>query len=241
MRILDLFCGAGGASMGYHRAFPDAEIVGVDINPQPNYPFQFVQADAMAVLQHLVMCGSTCVAFPFLADVRFVHASPPCQDHSTATAPSRSMSGAHGTGWMLEATINQLSELNVWWIVENVEAARMPVPSIRLCGSSFGLDVRRHRKFASNIPLPPPPCDHGWQTPRFQSLNNANRKAGKLASVVGVHGSENYAGDYENRCRAMGIDWMTNKELAQAIPPAYTQWIGEQYAVHEANELPLAA
>lgn len=213
MRILDLFSGAGGAAYGYHLAFPDAEIVGVDINPQPNYPFTFVQSDAMT--------------YP-LDGFDFIHASPPCQDHSTASA---GLQGSHGTGWMLKAAIDRLTEHGGPWIVENVEGAQMPstVYSFRLCGSSFGLDVRRHRKFASSHLILPPPCAHGWQTPRFQSLNNKKRIAGELASVVGVHGSENYAGDYELRCKAMGINWMNLHELNQSIPPAYTRWIGEQF------------
>jgi len=217
VRILDLFCGAGGAAVGYARAFPGNEIVGVDINPQPRYPFTFVQADAMT--------------FP-LDGFDFIHASPPCQDHSTATAVSRSTVGEHGTGWMLNATIDRFRDLSVPWVVENVEAAAMPtdVFVFRLCGSSFGLDLRRHRLFASNTLISPPKCAHGWQTPRFRSLNNANRKTGRLASVVGVHGSTQYAGDFALRSAAMGIGWMTNAELAQAIPPAYTEYIGLQLA-----------
>jgi len=216
MQILDLFCGAGGAAMGYHRAFPEAEIIGVDINPQPRYPFTFVQADAMT--------------YP-LDGFDFIHASPPCHDHSNATAVSRSTAGKRGTGWMLNATIDRLRDLAVPWVVENVGAATMPtdIYVFRLCGSSFGLDLRRHRLFASNMPISPPKCAHGWQTPRFPSLYNANRKAGRLSPVVGVHGNTQYVGDFALRCAAMGIDWMTNAELAQAIPPAYTEYIGNQW------------
>lgn len=221
MRILDLFCGAGGAAMGYHRAFPDAKITGVDINPQPNYPFELLIGDALN--QDRLLRWNRW---------DLIHASPPCHDHSTVTGRDRKANGHKGTGWMLEATVNRLREVGVPWVVENVEGAKMPstVFEFRLCGSSFGLDVRRHRKFVSNMLVFPPPCDHGWQTPRFRSLNLEQHREGTLASVVGVHGNCNYAGEFEIRCRAMGIDWMTNAELTQAIPPAYTEWIGQQFA-----------
>lgn len=211
MKVLDLFCNAGGSAVGYHMAWPDAEIVGVDIIDQPRYPFAFVNADANT--------------FP-LDGFDFIHASTPCHDHTR----SRTTGPEHGTAWMLAHTVERLSLLNVPWIVENVSDAKMPPApcEFRLCGSSFGLDLRRHRKFVSNITIVAPPCDHAWQTPRFPSLNNRHRKEGVLSPVVGVHGHQQYPGDFENRCKAMGIDWMTLAELNQAIPPAYTEWIGNQ-------------
>lgn len=216
MRILDLFCGAGGAAMGYHRAFADAEIVGVDINPQPRYPFTFVQADAMS--------------YP-LAGYDFIHASPPCQDHSNVSGRNRKAKGTHGTGWMLNAAAERLRALDVPWVVENVDTAAMPAAAdrFRLCGSSFGLDVRRHRWFVSNFVVLSPQCEHHWQRPRFRSLDS---KQQTLASVVGVHGHLNYPGEFALRCAAMGIDWMTNAELSQAIPPAYTEHIGLALTAH---------
>lgn len=211
MKILDLFCGAGGAAVGYHRAFPDAEIYGIDIKPQPNYPFWFHRADANT--------------FP-LDGFDFIHASPPCEDHTQA-AGSR-VTGERGTGWMLEHTFMRLKHVrDVPWIIENVEGADMP-GSFRICGSSFGLDVRRHRKFWANRIFVPPACNHAAQTRRFPSALSSRRKAGVLSSVVAVHGHTQYDGEFELRCRAMGIHWMTNDELVQAIPPDYTQWIGEQ-------------
>lgn len=220
MRLLDLFCGAGGAAMGYHRAFPDAEIIGVDINPQPRYQFKFVCADAIDYLDK----------FGWQFDL--IHASPPCHDHSTVTGKDRKATGEKGTGWMLQATANRLNLQPTPWVIENVEGATMPEAPrhFRLCGSMFGLDVRRHRLFCASFPTQPPPCRHDLQAPRFRSLSMAQHRAGKLASVVGVHGNCNYAGEFEVRCRAMGIDWMTNAELCQAIPPAYTEFIGRQFA-----------
>lgn len=210
--LLDLFCGAGGAARGYHDAGFD--VVGVDIDPQPHYPYQFFQEDALEFL--------TDTGWQFDA----IHASPPCQDHSTVTGRDRKANGLKGTGWMLEATVSLLREIGLPYVVENVETAEFPgdVHRVRLCGSSFGLDLRRHRWFATNVAILEPPCAHHWQQPRFRSLDS---KAAGLASVVGVHGHINYAGERELRQRAMGIDWMTDAELAQAIPPAYSRFIGE--------------
>lgn len=212
-RLLDLFCGAGGAGTGYHLS--GFEVVGVDIAPQPNYPFEFHRGDAMA--------------FP-LDGFHAVHASPPCHDHSTVTGRDRKARGSKGTGWMLAAVIDWLGVSGLPWVVENVATAQFPGGGdpVRLCGSSFGLDLRRHRLFASNVKLIVPPCDHSWQTPRFRSLDGRMVAAGRLASVVGVHGNCNYAGEFALRCAAMGIDWMTNAELTQAIPPVYTEFIGRQ-------------
>jgi DNA (cytosine-5)-methyltransferase 1 len=212
-RLLDLFCGAGGAAVGYHRA--GFEVVGVDIVDQPRYPFEFHQEDALETL--------TGDLWRFDA----IHASPPCHDHSTATGRNRKAAGVKGTAWMLAATISRVAAAGVPWVVENVETATFPTSAyrLRLCGSSFGLNLRRHRWFATNVPMLAPPCAHYWQTPRFRSLDGS-RPAGYLARVVGVHGHVNYAGEAELRNRAMGIDWMTQPELAQAIPPAYTEHIG---------------
>jgi DNA (cytosine-5)-methyltransferase 1 len=209
-RLLDLFCGAGGAAMGYHRA--GFEVIGVDINYQPNYPFEFHQDDAFAL------------TYSPLGRIDAIHASPPCHDHSSLKVKH----DGHGTGWMLAAMIERLRPLALPWVVENVvgPTVRMDGWWFNLCGSSFGLDVRRHRRFGSNQLMLAPPCAHHWQTPRFRSLDK--RRAGKLASVVGVHGHINYTGEAEIRAAAMGIDWMTQPELAQAIPPAYTEFIGRQ-------------
>lgn len=201
---------------------PDAEIVGVDIEPQPNYPHAFIQGDAMT--------------FP-LDGFDIIHASPPCQDHSKVAGRARKVA-AFGTKWMLEATVERLGRCSVPWFVENVEGTQRRMDGaphrFMLCGSMFGLDVRRHRWFASNVDIAQPACNHAAQTPRFRSLNIKNARAGKLASVVGVHGNCNYAGEFEVRCRAMGVDWMSNAELVQSIPPAYTEWIAHQLMKGEA-------
>ena len=132
---------------------------------------------------------------------------------------------------MLQAAAGALRTQGTPWVIENVDTAEMPrgVDQFRLCGSSFGLDVRRHRRFTTSFVVLSPQCEHGWQTPRFRSLDS-HRSPASLASVIGVHGHLNYPGEFPLRCAAMGIDWMTNAELSQAIPPAYTQFIGERFA-----------
>lgn len=215
-RLLDLFCCAGGAGMGYHRAGFD--VVGVDVNPQPNYPFEPVRADALEfVREH---------AHEFDA----IHASPPCQAYSTASGKAKKHHGAQYPD-LIEATRSALVSTGLPWIMENIPTAPLRDP-VQLCGSSFGLDLRRHRHFESNFSLVGIPCDHSWQTPRYRSLDGRMVKAGKLASVIGVHGNINYAGEFPLRCHAMGIDWMTNAELVEAIPPAYTEYLGKQLLAH---------
>ena len=211
MRLLDLFCGAGGATVGYQRA--GFEVTGVDVSPQARYPGdEFVRAGALGWL-----------AAADLSKFSAIHASPPCQGYSTQTADKSRHSR------LIEPLRNLLVASGLPYVIENVEGANKDlINPVRLCGSSFGLDVRRHRYFETNWPLVGRPCDHGWQMPRFRSLSMASVRAGKLATVVGVHGHINYAGEFPLRCAAMGIDWMTNSELVEAIPPAYTEHIGEQ-------------
>ncbi len=204
-RLLDLFCGAGGAAMGYHRAGFD--VVGVDLNPQPNYPFIFEQEDA------LTWDGA---AFQGSFDV--IHASPPCQSF---TAYRRRGDGV-GAGYpdLIDETRTLLQSSGLPWVMENVRGSKLDA-NLQLCGSSFGLDVRRHRLFETSFPVMGPPCDHGWQRPRFaQATNRTN-----LRSTVEV-GVWRIPLDVQQR--AMGIDWMTLPELSEAIPPAYTEFIGEQ-------------
>jgi len=208
MKLLDLFCGAGGASVGYNRAGFD--VSGVDINPQPNYPFRFYQADALT--------------FP-LDGFDIIHASPPCQKFTYVNHYLRDRGKLYPD--YISPIRSRLKESKKIYIIENVGTAGLK-GAFKLCGSSFGLDVRRHRFFECPILILVPQCNHKSQKPRFKTLDWKRRKKNRLACVVGVHGSTQYKGDYENRCAAMGIDWMTNAELVNAIPPAYTQFIGEK-------------
>lgn len=198
-RLLDLFCGAGGAGMGYHRA--GFEVIGVDINPQPNYPFEFHRANALRTDVEWALFDA-------------VHASPPCQRYIRSGNVDRSK---HPD--LLGPTRTLLEASGLPWVIENVPGAPMRA-DVLLCGSMFGLEVRRHRWFESNVSLPPwvPSCDHS-------------------RPVTGVyghpHGADGAApgmlpGDLTTWSRAMGIDWMSAPELANAIPPAYTEWIGRQ-------------
>lgn len=202
--------------MGYSRA--GFEVVGVDIKPQPNYPFEFHQADALEFdLDGFDAFG----------------ASPPCQFGTSL----RSLWPGRDYENLIPATRDRLAGAGRPFVIENVEGSRSHLRSpLMLCGSAFGLDLRRHRYFeCDGFDAMSPGCAHGWQAPRFVSLDQRRRNTrttipvhgGKqLASVVGVHGHLNYSGEMALRESAMGIDWMSTAELSQAIPPAYTEHIG---------------
>jgi DNA (cytosine-5)-methyltransferase 1 len=204
--ILDLFCGAGGASAGYERA--GFEVVGVDLVSSPRYPYQFVQGDALAFLE----AGG---AKGFAA----IHASPPCQRYSSATK-------VHGDEIIdshpdLIAPVRELLEASgLPYIIENVPGAPMLEPAIVLCGSMFGLEVRRHRIFEGSVPiLPPFACDHSRPAVPVYGHTGAGANRGRERE----RGRSNGVADWR---RAMGIEWMSRDELAEAIPPAYTEWLG---------------
>lgn len=211
--LLDLYCCAGGASEGYRRA--GFRVVGVDISPQPNYPFPFMQHDAIELLDDIISYGIQSV----LGDldgwypVSAIAASPPCHDHTKLSGQS----GTNGTGWLLAATRDRLQKTGLPWVLENVPGAALRA-DYRLCGCMFGLPgLRRDRWFETSwhgFDMRPP-CHH----------------TGRAVTVTG------HAGGYSNRDKvhigsvqqwkeAMGIDWMTGRELSQAIPPAYTEYVG---------------
>ncbi len=215
MRLLDLFCGAGGASMGYHRA--GFEIVGVDIKPQPHFPFEFIQADALSL------------PIDFISRFDAIHASPPCQFYSRL----RHLPWLKGKKYWdsIPPTRDLLIKYDKPWILENVEDA--PVPnSIILCGQMFGLSLYRHRRFeAPFLILQPTHESHrniivpgraslGRRHHGQQGFREINRN-----SMVGKSG---FAGDVDRRRLMMKIDWMSGSELGQAIPPIYTEFIGKQ-------------
>jgi DNA (cytosine-5)-methyltransferase 1 len=216
-RLLDLFCGAGGASTGYHRA--GFEVVGVDIAPQPNYPFEFHQADALDYLHELYERIDLC---PF--DV--IHASPPCQAFTAYRRKGHGVGGGYPN--LIDVVRNALWSIGLPYVIENVPGAPLESP-VTLCGSSFGLDVRRHRLFESNVPMLVPACNHSWQTPRFaQATNRANKRSTVEIGVWRI--------DLEVQKRAMGVDWdVTREELSQMIPPRYSEFIGKRLLEHIAT------
>lgn len=203
MRALDLFCCAGGASAGLVRA--GFEVLGVDVEPQPDYPFAFVQADALT--------------YP-LSDFDFVWASPPCQGF---TAYKRRPEHVRPRPNLIPAVRERLQASGLPYIIENVEGAREHLRNpIVLCGSMFGLDVRRHRLFECSFPVRQPACRHQLQTPRFAQATN--RKNKRSTVEVGV-----YRIPIAVQRKAMGIDWMPLHSLSQAIPPAYAHYLATEY------------
>ena len=212
IRGLDLFCGAGGCSVGYHRA--GIEMTGVDIEPQKNYPFDFVQMDA---LEYLAQYGH-------LFD--FIHASPPCQRFSSGSA-IRGSQESHPD--LVTPTRELLIQLGLPYIIENVPGSPMIEP-VMLCGTMFPeLRVIRHRLFESNLALNVDmQCNHQGRVGHASIVDeNGKRKHASLDEFeyITVAGHGYLARDGRI---AMGIDWMTRDELSQAIPPAYTEYLGQQ-------------
>lgn len=210
--LLDLFCGAGGAAMGYWRAGFD--VVGVDIKPQPRYPFRFIVGDALGYLGDVRREG--------LRRFDAIHASPPCQAYSDLKHRTK------GTYPDLVGQVRQaLVASGLPYVIENVEGAPLLNP-VTLCGTMFpGLRVIRHRLFESNRPLGSLP-QHG-RHPLVYTRDKRKAHYGKLdewAAFVSVNGGGNCS--VAAARDAMGIDWMTKAEINEAIPPAYTEFIGRQ-------------
>jgi DNA (cytosine-5)-methyltransferase 1 len=203
-RLLDLFCGAGGCTKGYQRA--GFYVVGVDNRPQPHYcGDEFYQADAMT--------------FP-LEGFDAIHASPPCQRYTKA-AKIHNSADRHPD--LVEFMRFRLNAAGVPWVMENVIGAPLQ-QSIVLCGTMFGLKVFRHRLFESNLVLLAPPHSvHDGSTGASDGMSTRARGRNGYICVAG----HNYL--VREGAEAMGIDWpMTGRELSNAIPPAYTFFIGKQ-------------
>ena len=219
-RLLDLFCGAGGAAMGYHRAGFD--VTGVDIKPQPRYPFNFIQASALEFLWEMMYAAT--IGVPPAYDA--IHASPPCQAYSQAT-PDKSR---HPD--LLPAVRDSLQAIGLPWVIENVPGAPMR-PDYQLCGCMFNLSdgeftIRRERWFETS-----------WQG---YELRPSCYHQGKVVTILG-HGPRvdtRHWADPAGKPRGgtlvhipaarvaalAGVEWMTSREMGEAIPPAYTAHIG---------------
>jgi DNA (cytosine-5)-methyltransferase 1 len=203
-RLLDLYCGAGGCSVGYSRA--GFEVVGVDNRPQPHYPFEFHLADA---LEFLAAHGHEYDA---------IAASPPCQ-HYTIGRKIHNSGERHPD--LIGVTRDLLMATGKPWVIENVPGAPLRDP-IMLCGTMFDLRVFRHRLFESSVKLfVPEHLRHDGNTGATDGYSTLARGRNGYICVAGHNFRR------EEGAVAMGIDWMgTRYELAQAIPPAYTQFVG---------------
>lgn len=206
MRLLDLFCGAGGASQGYADA--GFEVVGVDVKHGKRYPFEYLRQDVMEL------------DIDFLKSFDVIHASPPCQLFSS----TKHLRNAQGKGSskldLVEPVREMLLASGRPYVIENVLGAPL-IDAVTVCGSFFGLKVRRHRLFESNVKLVGTDCRHkeqGRPVGIYGSMRDEIPSGGKTAETM------------DQAKQAMGIDWMLWGELVEAIPPAYSKFIGEQVA-----------
>ena len=203
-RVLDLFCGAGGASMGYAKA--GYEVVGMDIKHGKRYPFEYIRRDVMTLRPE------------DLEGFDLIHASPPYQTYSV-TKHLRVAQGKSTSKQDLLAQVRSLLVVSeIPYVIENVKGAPLIDP-VQLCGSAFGLKVRRHRLFESSMELRGTDCHH--------------KEQGKPVGIYGsmrdeIPGGGHTAKTMDEAREAMGIDWMIWGELVEAIPPAYTHYIGQQ-------------
>jgi len=199
--LLDLFCCAGGAAMGYYRAGFD--VVGIDNKPQKHYPFMFEQADA---LEYARLHGHEFDA---------IHASPPCQRYSVCTPTAHKQNHPD----LIAPTRAILQSLGKPYVIENVAGARnLLINPMMLCGSMFGLNIWRHRYFEI-FPIAlilTPPCNHSFVPIKISGIGN-----------VYIDGKRQKRSSVNVMRSAIGIDWMLQKEIYEAIPPAYTEFIGK--------------
>lgn len=205
MKLLDLFCGAGGASMGYAQA--GFEVTGIDVKHGKRYPYTYIRGDVRDYL-----------SVEFLSQFDVIAASPPCQTFS-ATKHLRNAQGKSTSKInMIPEVRDALIASGKPYVIENVPNAPLINP-VQLCGSAFGLKVRRHRLFESNVELKGTGCNHKTQ--------------GKPIGIYGSMRDEIPNGGHTAKTmteanEAMGITHMIWGELVESIPPAYTNYIGLQ-------------
>lgn len=213
-RLLDLFCCEGGGASGYARA--GWEVVGVDIEPQPLYPFEFVQMDALTFL------ADGCYRWhEFGPAFDAIHASPPCQFATVYGNNKAHVKDDHPN--LIPATRELLEATGLPYVIENVEGAREHlVAPARICGTGLGIPVRRHRYFETNWPLVGVPCAHGVFTER-KFPGSSNRPNGRTVMNVGE-----YRVPLSTQREVMEMPWADLYGISQAIPPRYTEYIGHQ-------------
>jgi DNA (cytosine-5)-methyltransferase 1 len=215
-RLLDLFCCAGGAGVGYTKA--GFEVVGIDLDPQPRYPLPFIRTNALDLDPK------------FIATFDAIHASPPCQAYSDL---AKRNGNAHEWPRLVEPVREMLIKSGLPYVIENVEGAPLLDPVI-LCGTMFkGLRVLRHRLFEANFPIVPPPHGEHPICHTFDKRKSQFGKTDEMRDFVSVTGGGNCS--VAAASDAMGIDWMTKNELNEAIPPVYTRFIGKQMLAHMAD------
>jgi DNA (cytosine-5)-methyltransferase 1 len=216
MKLLDLFCGVGGASVGYAQA--GFEVHGVDLKHGKRYPFIYLKADVLDILKDNA----------FLNQFDVIHASPPCQTHSITKHLRNAQGGSTSKLDLIPETRAALIASGKPYVIENVVGSPLINP-IQLCGSSFDLKVRRHRLFESNMDLKGSICNHknqgkpigvyGSMGDQPQGLNKANGKyvyGGQVARTI------------QEAQNAMGMNWGIWSEIKEAIPPAFTKYLGHQ-------------
>lgn len=213
-RVLDLFCNAGGAATGYARA--GFEVTGVDIEFHPNYPYEFILADALRLLPLIKA-----------SNFRLVHASPPCR-YGAAISKGTNKRLRETYPNLYPQTKALLEATGLPYVIENPDAR----PDVVLCGEMFGLGVIRHRNFELggwSTAKPKEPKHRGY----VRGMRHGEWRDGPYVAVYGKGGGKATVPEAQ---KAMGIDWTdVHEELVEMLPPAYTQWIGEQFLARKGN------
>jgi DNA (cytosine-5)-methyltransferase 1 len=219
-KLIDPFCCAGGASMGYHRAGFD--VVGIDLHPQPNYPFEFIQGDAIEYLSDL----------DFMSQFDAAAGSPPCQGYSRMTRCRPGLADEYPK--LIDAVRDCYRTWGGPWIIENVEGSGLAgqddlfgAYGVMLCSCMFGRELYRPRWFEASFPLPSPPYHPRHDKPASKA---GHWKPGTVISIAG------HFGPMELAREVMDIDWMTGNEMREAIPPYMTEYLGAALLEHLAAE-----